>query len=181
MHRRIGPDSLHTSLGDVRCQSKAHLMAAVLCSMMLGCMELPILCAVRCVAGAACRSWRASGLRSLRLQSCTSFMQTAAPAASGLPALPTCVSIRLLRHAQVSMVVGVLCSNGQAELGDPESLSSFQVSELTVLFVGAQKRSFLLILDASNLQEIARAWTKDPVSLGFHGHFGKIGEFLQQT
>ena len=36
---------------------------------------------------------------------------------------------------------------------------------------GAQKRSFLLVLDASNMQEIGRAWTQYPVALGFHGNF----------
>ena len=46
---------------------------------------------------------------------------------------------------------------------------------------GAQKRSFLLILDASSLTEIARAWTQDPVALGFHGHFGKIDEFQRSS
>ena len=45
---------------------------------------------------------------------------------------------------------------------------------------GVQKRSFLLLLDASNMKEVARAWTKDPVALGFHGHFGKLDEFKQQ-
>lgn len=48
---------------------------------------------------------------------------------------------------------------------------------LSVVLAGAQKRSFLLILDASSMQEVARAWTQDPVALGFHGHFGKLDEF----
>ena len=43
---------------------------------------------------------------------------------------------------------------------------------------GVQKRSFLLLLDAKNLQEVGRAWTQDPVPLGFHGHFSKPNEFL---
>jgi len=30
------------------------------------------------------------------------------------------------------------------------------------------------------MKEVARAWTKDPVALGFHGHFGKLDEFKQQ-
>ncbi|KAL3141623.1 hypothetical protein ABBQ32_004860 [Trebouxia sp. C0010 RCD-2024] len=48
---------------------------------------------------------------------------------------------------------------------------------LSVVLAGAQKRSFLLILDASDLTEVARAWTRDPVALGFHGHFGTLDEF----
>ncbi|DBA84901.1 TPA: hypothetical protein ACH3X1_005915 [Trebouxia sp. C0004] len=51
---------------------------------------------------------------------------------------------------------------------------------LSVVLAGVQKRSFLLLLDASNMREVARAWTKDPVALGFHGHFGKLDEFKQQ-
>ena len=48
---------------------------------------------------------------------------------------------------------------------------------ISLLLAGVQERSFLLILDASTMREVARAWTKDPVSLGFHGHFGKKDEF----
>ncbi len=45
------------------------------------------------------------------------------------------------------------------------------------MYAGAQKRSFLLVLDASNMQEIARAWTKHPVTLGFHGNFFGLDAF----
>ena len=54
-------------------------------------------------------------------------------------------------------------------------------SETACRFAGTQKRSFLLILDASSMQEVARAWTKDPVALGFHGHFGQLDEFKHAT
>ena len=46
-----------------------------------------------------------------------------------------------------------------------------------IMSAGAQKRSFLLVLDASNMQEIARAWTKHPVTLGFHGSFFGLDAF----
>jgi len=49
--------------------------------------------------------------------------------------------------------------------------------DYAVLGAGAQKRSFLLVLDASNMQEVARAWTKHPVTLGFHGNFFGIDAF----
>ena len=46
-----------------------------------------------------------------------------------------------------------------------------------MLRAGAQKRSFLLVLDASNMQEVARAWTSHPVTLGFHGNFFGLDAF----
>lgn len=49
--------------------------------------------------------------------------------------------------------------------------------ECAVMCAGAQKRSFLLVLDASNMQEIARAWTQHPVTLGFHGNFFDLDAF----
>lgn len=49
--------------------------------------------------------------------------------------------------------------------------------DCAVLRAGAQKRSFLLVLDACNMQEIARAWTHHPVTLGFHGNFFGLGAF----
>lgn len=45
------------------------------------------------------------------------------------------------------------------------------------IYAGVQKRSFLLVLDAGNMQEIARAWTKHPVTLGFHGNFFGLDAF----
>ena len=46
---------------------------------------------------------------------------------------------------------------------------------------GLQERSFLLVLDASSMQEIARAWTEHPVSLGFHGHFCQLASVKQHA
>lgn len=46
-----------------------------------------------------------------------------------------------------------------------------------LLCAGVQEQSFLLVLDASNMKEVARAWTEHPVSLGFHGHFSELGAF----
>ena len=46
-----------------------------------------------------------------------------------------------------------------------------------IMSAGVQKRSFLLVLDASNMQEMARAWTKHPVTLGFHGNFFGLDAF----
>ena len=50
-----------------------------------------------------------------------------------------------------------------------------------VLLAGVQERSFLLVLDAGSMQEVARAWTEHPVSLGFHGHFSELDAFKQST
>ena len=46
-----------------------------------------------------------------------------------------------------------------------------------MMCAGAQKQSFLLVLDASNMQEVARAWTNHPVTLGFHGNFFGLDAF----
>jgi len=49
---------------------------------------------------------------------------------------------------------------------------------LSVVLCGAQKRSFLLLLDAESFQEIARAWLPVPVPHGFHGLFERSRENL---
>lgn len=59
----------------------------------------------------------------------------------------------------------------------PEASKEDQGVLLSVVLAGVQKRSFLLVLDASNMQEMARAWTKHPVTLGFHGNFFGLDAF----
>jgi torulene dioxygenase len=52
---------------------------------------------------------------------------------------------------------------------------------LTVVLDGRAKRSYLLVLDARDLSEVARAEMETAVGLGFHGkHVGRDGPGLAE-
>ena len=59
---------------------------------------------------------------------------------------------------------------------NPDSSSEDDGVLLCVVLSGERARSFLLLLDARNLQEIARAELPVPVPHGFHGFFERSGD-----